>query len=172
MTATFVLAADASFDITGELARVHDVIVTNRGPGSIYVGDIPPDSIDFPAVMQSVNGQTYVTVPAAVADKIQQGMVITGAAPAVTDGTVINSVTRGGNTDYARLNLSAANGGIDGAYPFTVSAPAISSTNGHEIVAGQEWRSSASEEAFRNQAGRRLVADAAGATITLTKTRA
>jgi len=172
MTATFTLASSGSFDITGELARVHDVIVTNRGPGSIYVGDIPPDSIDFPNVMQAVTGDAYVTVPSAIADKIQQGMIITNAGTGVTDGTVINSVTRGGNTDYARLNLSAVCVGTDGGLSFTISAPAISSSNGHEIVAGQEWRSSASEEAFRNQAGRRLVADAAGATITLTKTRA
>lgn len=165
MTFSYLIPASGSFDISAGNKRVLDLIITNKGPGTIYWGDVPPPAIDV-AITSAVNGNNYFDcVSDAEAGRCLQGMILTGGGTAWGTNPVVTRV------DGKRVYVSDNAGSSDGPAVFTLTPPAISTANGHPLAPGDEIRFSAAGcGGWRNQIVRRLLADATmgGTTVTIT----
>jgi len=167
ITFSRTIAASDTYDLLPTVARLHDVEITNQGPGLVYFGVIPVTAITITCWAET--GESKLTAFGTGADLIMEGMTVTnsnsilGASPVVQsiNGSIINLQVA--NIDQANTTTGA---------DFTFTPPAISSTNGHPLQVGETMRLSASEENCRGQKGRRFVADASGAVLTFSKYKA
>lgn len=173
MTYAKTIAASGSYDIPGDTMRVHDVQVTNQGPGIVYYGDLPPPAITL--TMNITSGNSYLDLlnAAGNAEGTLGLLIEPGMTAADNSGDIyIPASTQVVSVSGTRVVISAAALSTGTAEEVVFTAPAISSTNGHPIQVGETVRFSAGAGAQRNQRARRIVADGSGAVLTISASRA
>jgi len=167
MTFTTTIAASGSYDVTADTARILNLWIENSADstGNIYVGDVPPPAVVRTAAATS--GNDYIDLlSAADALAVEEGMAVTDGGGVLGASTVVTGISG------ARVFLSVVNAGTSASFAATFTPPDISTSNGHRLAPGEKGYWSAGAANHMPQAGKRIVADGSGATVTITKQRA
>lgn len=170
MTRTITLAAGDSADIGIDWTRHRRVQIENRSSsgGTLYYGAVPV-SLVVPANVEAAADE-HMTLPGESAGLgLQVGMVLTDGDGLLDADTLITGI-QGRVVYFAGVpSLAGLGSDLTVTAQITATAPAISATNGHELLPGQ--RESFAHGDFQTGRGIRVVAGTGGCTVTITEMR-